>query len=89
MEFETIRLTQQALWIMLILSAPFIIGSTLTGLLISFLQAVTQLQEQTLSFAVKLAVTAVLILLFSGLIGETLAQFATSIFSALPLMVHP
>ena len=71
----------------LLLSAPFIVGSAVIGLLVAFLQAVTQLQEQTLGFAVKLAVLSVLLFLSAGLVGETLYQFATRIFSSFPTLV--
>lgn len=86
MEFDIIRLTQEALWLMLILSAPPIIAATLSGLLISFIQAVTQLQEQTLPFAVKLLVVAVTIFATAGMMGETLFQYTDHIFSDFPMM---
>lgn len=87
MDFAVVQLTQEALWLMLLLSAPFIVGSAVIGLLVAFLQAVTQLQEQTLGFAVKLAVLSVLLFLSAGLVGETLYQFATRIFSSFPTLV--
>lgn len=87
MDFAVVQLTQEALWLMLLLSAPFIIGATIVGLLIAFFQAVTQLQEQTLGFAAKLAVISTLIFLTAGLVGETLFQFTSRIFSSLPTLV--
>jgi hypothetical protein len=43
-------ITAKALILVLILSMPPIIAATLMGLLVSLLQALTQIQEQTLSF---------------------------------------
>ena len=87
MDFVVVQLTQEALWLMLLLSAPFILGAAVIGLLVAFLQAITQLQEQTLAFAIKLAVLSVLLFLSAGLVGETLYQFTSRIFSSFPTLV--
>ncbi|MBV1882781.1 MAG: type III secretion system export apparatus subunit SctS [Pseudomonadales bacterium] len=88
MGFDIIRLTQDALWLMLMLSAPPIIAATVAGLLVSFVQAATQLQEQTLGFAVKLAVVVITLFLTAGLMGETLIAFTQRVFTGFPVMVH-
>ena len=81
MEANIIRFTQDALWIMLILSAPAIITASAAGLLVSFIQAATQLQEQTLAFTVKLVVVAITLLVTAGLTGETLIEYTERVFS--------
>lgn len=88
MESDVIRLTQDALWLVLLLSAPAIIAASLSGLLVAFLQSVTQLQEQTLAFAVKLAVIVITLFLMGGFLGESLHQFADRIFSEFPGLVR-
>ena len=87
MNFEVIRLTQDALWLVLMLSAPTIVVATLIGLFIAFLQAITQLQEQTIAFAVKLIAVSITLLLSAGLLGETLYQFSERIFRDFPTLV--
>jgi type III secretion protein S len=89
MNFDVVRLTQEALWLVLVLSAPLVMAASVAGLLVAFLQAVTQLQEQTVAFAVKLVTVSVTLLLTAGLIGETLFQFAHSIFTKFPIMISP
>jgi len=84
METDVIRLTQDALWLMLMLSGPPILVATIIGLLIAFIQAVTQLQEQTLSFLFKLVAISITIALTAGLMGETLTHFAIRVFEAFP-----
>lgn len=86
MSFDLIRLTQDALWLLLLLSAPPILAATVAGLLVSFLQAITQIQDQTLAFSVKLIVIFITLFLTGGLIGESLFQFAERIFSTFPAM---
>jgi type III secretion protein S len=86
MQTEIIRLTQDALWLVLALSAPLILVATVFGLLIAIIQAATQLQEQTVAFAVKLVAVSVTLLLTSGLIGQSLYQFTLRIFHHFPFM---
>ena len=88
MNHDAIRLTQDALWLVLFLSGPAIAAAAFSGLLVAFVQAVTQLQEQTVAFAVKLVIVALILYLMSGLMGETLFQFSERIFSGFPGMVH-
>ena len=57
-----LTLTAQALWLVLLLSMPPIIAASVVGLMISLIQALTQIQEQTLPFAFKLV--AVIISIF-------------------------
>jgi type III secretion protein S len=70
------------------LSLPAIIVASITGLLVSLFQAVTQLQEQTLSFGVKLASVIATLLLMSGWLGGELMRFSQAIFDGFYLMVH-
>ena len=51
---EIFQLTYQALYLILLLSGPPIIISMVLGLMVAVFQAATQIQEQTLSFTVKL-----------------------------------
>jgi type III secretion HrpO family protein len=85
---EVIRLTQDALWLTLLLSAPVIIATSVFGLLVAFLQSITQLQEQTLAFAVKLFVVVVTLFLSAGMIGENLHLYADRIFQGFPELVR-
>lgn len=71
------------LWLIFILSLPAILAATITGVLIAIIQAVTQIQEQTLGFLCKLA--AVIITLFMTLSwsGQQLLLFINQIFESL------
>ena len=80
---EIVNLANQALWLILILSAPPILISMLFGLLVAIFQAATQIQEQTLSFTFKL-VAAILTIIFAGpCMGGHIYQFGLSIFQSL------
>jgi len=70
-ENAVLEFTKQALILVLVLSMPPIVVASVTGVLVSLLQALTQIQEQTLSFAVKLiSVTVALALTAAWLGGE-------------------
>ena len=85
---EAMQLTQQALWLVLVLSAPAVAAAAVVGLLIAFIQAATQLQEQTFQYAVKFVVITVVILLTASLLGGTLMNFSDRIFSGFAGMVR-
>lgn len=74
--------------LVLILSLPPILVAAVVGILVSLIQAVTQVQEQTLSFAVKLIAVIVTILLTARWIGGELFNYATNLFDLFPVLVR-
>lgn len=85
-EAYILHYTIQATMLTLLLSMPPIIVATVTGLLVSLLQALTQVQEQTLSFGVKLVVTIAVLLLSVFWIGEELVRFTMLLFEGFPVL---
>ena len=71
----------QALYLVLILSMPTILVASVVGTLFSLLQALTQIQEQTLSFSVKLIAVGLTLFLTAGWIGGELMNYTLSIFA--------
>ena len=61
-----LSLTSDMLWTAALLSAPLIAVTTLAGLLVSVLQAVTQIQESSLTFVPKLIAAVVVLLVLGG-----------------------
>jgi len=84
---EIVQLTQQALWLVLILAAPPVLAAAISGLIVAFVQAATQLQEQTLQFAVKFFAVTVTLFITTALAGSTLFQYTNRIFSDFPRLV--
>ncbi|MCI0381835.1 MAG: type III secretion system export apparatus subunit SctS [Chlamydiae bacterium] len=78
---EIYQLSYQALLLILILSGPPILISTLLGLLVAIFQAATQIQEQTLSFMVKLFAVIITLLFLGGWLSSQIFQFADNIFT--------
>jgi type III secretion HrpO family protein len=78
---EIYQLSYQSLLLILILSGPPILISMALGLFVAIFQAATQIQEQTLSFTVKLVAVIVTIMLMGGFLSGQIVQFANAIFS--------
>jgi type III secretion protein S len=86
---ETVlELTKQALMLTLILSGPPIAAAALVGLVVAFLQAATQLQEQTFAYAIKFTVIVITLFLTGALIGGTLYTYADKIFVDFPVLIR-
>jgi type III secretion protein S len=77
---ELYQLSYQALLMILILSGPPILISMAVGLFVAILQAATQIQEQTLSFTVKLIAVIFTLILIGGWLGGQIVQFTNTIF---------
>jgi len=88
MRGEVINLTQQALWFVLLLSAPPIVVAAIVGLLVAFVQAATQLQEQTLPFMLKFLAIVLTLFVTASLLGGGLYQFADRVFSDFASLVR-
>ena len=83
---EIYSLTYQALILILLLSGPPIIISTVLGLIVAIFQAATQIQEQTLSFTVKLFAVIFTLIFLGGWLGATVLQYTNTIFTAIGRM---
>lgn len=74
----------QAMVLVMLLSMPPIVVASVVGILISLLQALTQIQEQTLSFAIKLIAVAATIAAMAGLLGSQILLFTMKLFDEFP-----
>ncbi|WP_413705382.1 EscS/YscS/HrcS family type III secretion system export apparatus protein [Pseudomonas sp. Pseusp16] len=69
----------KTLYLILLMVAWPIIVATVVGLVVGLIQTVTQLQEQTLPFGIKLLAVAACLFLLSGWYGETLLDFSREV----------
>ncbi len=81
------RLVVETLYLVLLVSAPALLTSLAVGLTIGIVQAVTQVQEQTLSFVPKLAAVGIALAVGGGWIGGQLLRFTDELWRAIPLLV--
>lgn len=85
-EVDVVAYFTQALYLVLWLSLPPIVVGSIVGTLFSLFQALTQIQEQTLSFGVKLVAVSLTILLTARWVGGEMFNFTAQIFDAIPLL---
>jgi len=82
-EFVT-SIGREALFLVLLLSAPLLGFALIVGVIISIFQAVTQIQEMTLTFVPKIIVTLLAMVLFGPWILRILLNFTSSLLINLP-----
>lgn len=87
MASDVVNLTQEALWLIVVLAGPPVVVAALVGILIAFFQAATQLQEQTFQYAAKFFAIILTIFVMASLMGGTLFRFTDRIFTEFPTMV--
>lgn len=83
---EVVTAFQKCLLLVVLLSLPCVLVATLVGVIISFIQAVMQLQEQTLPFALKLISVGVTLLLTGRWMSSELVQYSLNVFSMIPVV---
>ena len=78
-------LGRQALSIALMISLPLLSVGLVVGVLVSIIQAVTQVQEMTLTFVPKIVAMVLAAAFFLPWIMTKLMDFATTMFSPMPI----
>ena len=86
MSADTLNFFQQGLWLAIILSAPPLIAATLFGVVVSLIQAVTQIQDQTLPYVVKLLSVSLVLAATGRWFGSELLQLANQAFTLIPFI---
>ena len=72
---DAMEIGKAAMVLALTVCGPMLMASLIVGLIVSLFQALTQLQEQTLTFIPKLAVMGLLLLLTLPMMGHALGAF--------------
>ena len=86
-EADALEIVQYAIWTVITASAPAVIVAMLVGVLIAFFQALTQIQEITLTFVPKI-VAAVAVLAIAGpWMLTTLVEYLQRTLQAIPTVV--
>lgn len=80
-------LARDAMMITMLIAGPVLMVALVIGLLVSVLQTVTQIQEQTLSFVPKLLGVAATFLVGLPWMLQVLVEYTTRLFRSLPAMV--
>jgi type III secretion protein S len=83
MDYDNIiRLTSEALLLCLLVSLPVVAVSAIVGLLVSFVQAITSLQDQSISQGAKLIAVVITLVIAAPWGGAVVLRFAQSLLQA-------
>lgn len=76
-----LALADRMLWVTALVAAPVLLASLAVGLAVGILQAATSVNEQTLTFVPKLAITALVLVVFGGSMMALVGDFTEDIFA--------
>jgi flagellar biosynthetic protein FliQ len=80
-EADALDLVQSAIWTVIVASGPAVGAAMAVGVIIALLQALTQIQEITLTFIPKIVVILVVITLTAPFIGAQVYAFTEEVYS--------
>lgn len=80
-EADALDIVQSAIWTVIVASAPAVGAAMVVGVSIALLQALTQVQEITLTFIPKIVVILVVVALTGPFIGAEIYGFTSQIYS--------
>lgn len=83
-QIMVLDIMKKAFFTIIITAGPVLIISLIVGLLISILQATTQIQEQTLSFVPKLVAVIFSLIIFGNFMLNKLISLTTNLYSIIP-----
>ena len=86
-ENTLVTLLVETLYLIIKVSAPMLLVSLIVGLIISILQTVTSIQEQTLAFIPKIIAVFVAILIFGPWMLRIMVEYVSGIFVNLPMYI--
>jgi type III secretion protein S len=81
-ESYVVEMTSKAMLLVLWTSLPVIVVATVVGVLVSLVQALTQIQDQTLPFGIKLVAVFITLLITIRWVGSEIFNFAMILFDS-------
>lgn len=83
-----LSLGQEALKVTFFLAAPILLVAMVVGVIVSLLQAVTQVNEATLAFIPKVVAIAVVMVVGGPWMIETITHYTTDLITRFPELIH-
>lgn len=79
-EIAILEIGRDATWMLLLISAPLLVVGTVVGIAVALLQALTTIQETTLTFVPKIVAMLAAMVLFLPFMTTTLIEFTQRLF---------
>ena len=80
-------LMRQAVSVAILVAAPMLVTALVIGVLVSFVQAITQIQEQTLTFVPKFAAVAIVLLVALPWVMQEMVKYLVDTLQSLPTII--
>ena len=78
---DALEIVQAAIWTVIVASAPAVVAAMVVGILIALLQALTQIQEMTLTFIPKILVILFVSVMTAPFVGSIIYSFSETVYS--------
>jgi len=85
-EADVLEIARGALWVVLMTAGPIMLSGLLIGLIIALFQALTTIQEMTLTFVPKIIVIFVSIVVFLPFMMTTVIEYSVTLFDRIASM---
>ena len=82
-QLYVVDMIQRLVWLVLLLTMPMLVVTLVVGVIISIFQAVTQIQESTLTFVPKIIVALMVLVFLSPWMIGTMVDYTTELFGEL------
>jgi flagellar biosynthetic protein FliQ len=80
-EADALDMVQTAMWTVIVASGPAVLAAMIVGLVVALIQALTQVQEMTLTFVPKILAVLVTVAVSAPFIGSQVSIFTDIVFS--------
>lgn len=80
-EADALDIVQAAVWTVIVASGPAVLAAMIVGVTIAFIQALTQVQEMTLTFVPKILAVMVTVAISAPFVGAQISIFTDVVFS--------
>lgn len=79
---------KDAIWTTVMLAGPLLFSALIVGLVVSVIQAITQINEATLTFIPKMLTVAIVLIILAPWMTQLITSYTTELFTSLPDMVR-
>ena len=85
-ELAVVEVGREALWVIILTAGPIMLSGLIVGLIIALFQALTTIQEITLTFVPKIIVIFIAVILFLPFMMTTVIEFAQRLYGRMAIL---
>ncbi len=85
-ELAVVEVGREALWVIILTAGPIMLTGLIIGLIVALFQALTTIQEMTLTFVPKIIVIFIAVILFLPFMMTTVIEFAQKLYGRMAVL---